>query len=353
MKADMELQAYDALLIVSFGGPEKREDVIPFIENVLRGRAVPRERMLEVAEHYYHFEGRSPINQQCRDLIAAIESRFAAEGPKLPVYWGNRNWHPMLADTLGRMKAGGVKRALAFFTSAYSSYSGCRQYREDIAAAQEAVGEGAPQVEKLRVFFNHPGFVEPQAELVAAALAKIPAERRAQAKLVFTAHSIPVSMADTCDYRKQIEETCRLVSGQAGRAEWRLVWQSRSGSPGQPWLEPDIKDSLRDLAGRGARDVLVVPVGFISDHLEVLYDLDYEALGVGRALGLNMVRAATVGTHPKFIGMIRELVLERMGQAEKRAMGPMGPWHDVCPEGCCPAPQRPASSSSAAGMPKR
>jgi ferrochelatase len=335
---------YDAILVVSFGGPDRPEDVLPFLENVLRGRNVPRERMLEVAEHYDHFGGRSPINDQNRALIAALEKELAEHGPHLPIYWGNRNWHPLLADTLRKMAADGVRRALAFFTSAYSSYSGCRQYRENIAAAQAEVGPPAPQVDKLRAFFNHPGFVEPMVENTLAALDRITPERRANALLVLTAHSIPRAMADGCQYVRQLSEAGQLVvagvndalSARAGaevRIPWHLVYQSRSGPPQQPWLEPDVCNFLRGVA---PKDVVVVPIGFISDHLEVLYDLDTEARQLCDELGVNMVRAATVGTHPRFIRMIRELIEERMTDTPNRlALGSLGPSHDECPDDCC------------------
>src|SRR4051794_17802589 len=218
-------QPYDALLVVSFGGPDRPDDVLPFLENVLRGRNVPRERMLEVAEHYYEFGGRSPINDQNRALIAALEQELAAHGPKLPIYWGNRNWHPLLADTLRQMASDGVHRALAFITSAYSSYSGCRQYRENIAAAQAEVGAPAPAIDKLRVFFNHPGFIEQMVENVRAALEKVPADRRNNAELIFTAHSIPQLMAENCRYEEQLRETSRLVADGLGRRNWSLVYQ--------------------------------------------------------------------------------------------------------------------------------
>ncbi|MBA3240452.1 MAG: ferrochelatase [Acidobacteria bacterium] len=337
---DSRLQtSYDAILIVSFGGPEGMEEVIPFLENVLRGRNVPPERMREVAHHYELFGGISPINEQNRTLIAALENEFAENGPRLPVYWGNRNWHPMLADTLRKMKDEGVRRALAFVTSAYSSYSGCRQYREDIERAREQVGEGAPVVDKLRAFYNHPGFIGPNVEAVSDAFARIPAARRDPAALVFTAHSIPTSMSDGCDYRAQLLETCRLVAEGAGHARWSLVYQSRSGPPSQAWLEPDICDHLRTLKEAGARDVFVSPIGFISDHMEVLYDLDTEALQVADSLGLNMIRAASVGAHPSFVRMIRELILERTSHdVPRRALGILGPRADFCPQGCCPAP---------------
>ncbi len=333
---------YDAFLLVSFGGPERREDVLPFLENVLRGRNVPKERMLAVAEHYYHFAGVSPINAQNRALLAALKDEFSAANLKLPLYWGNRNWNPLLPDTLQQMQANGVKRAIAFFTSAFSSYSGCRQYRENVAAAQEVVGEGAPQVDKLRSFFNHPGFVEPMIEHTAAALAKIPAERRAAAKLVFTAHSIPMSMAQNCRYEAQFREASRLVAQALSHTNWQVAYQSRSGPPTQPWLEPDIGDVLNEVAaaatGDQPRDVVVVPIGFVSDHMEVLYDLDDEAKHNANELDINLVRASTVGTHPRFVRMIRELVEERMKEAELRpALGSLGPSHDVCPVECCPS----------------
>ncbi len=339
---------YDALLIVSFGGPEGHDDVIPFLENVLRGRNVPRERMLAVAEHYYHFDGKSPINQQTRDLIVAIKTELAQLGPNLPVYWGNRNWHPMLADTLRQMKNDGVKRALAFVTSAYSSYSGCRQYRENIALAQAEVGEGAPQIDKLRVFFNHPGFLEATEDRLKEALSQLPPDARKNVQIVYVAHSIPMSMANTSDYVKQLEEVRRLASEAIGVKNDVLVYQSRSGAPGQPWLEPDILDYLREVEEKKlASSVVIAPISFTSDHMEVLYDLDIEAQHLCDELALPMARAKTVGTHPKFVAMIRELILERTEGAERRALGSFGPRQDVCAEDCCPAPQRPTRPQGA------
>jgi ferrochelatase len=329
-------ETYDALIVVSFGGPEAPGEVMPFLENVLRGRNVPRERMLQVAHHYELFGGVSPINGQNRALIAALEKELDANGLNLPVYWGNRNWHPLLPDTLRQMKADGIRRALAFVTSAYSSYSGCRQYREDIERARESVGAGAPQVDKLRAFYNHPGFVAPNVENLRIALARIPYERRRGAHVAFTAHSIPLSMASNCDYQAQLLETCRLVAEGAGHARWQLVFQSRSGSPMQPWLEPDICDHLRELKRAGATDAVVAPIGFISDHMEVLYDLDTEAQQVAQEIELNLIRAATVGTHPTFVKMIRELITERMTSDPARpALGTRGASHDVCPADCC------------------
>jgi ferrochelatase len=333
---------YDAILIVSFGGPESKEEVIPFLENVLRGRNIPRERMLTVAEHYYHFEGRSPINQQTRELIAALDTELRQNGPKLPIYWGNRNWHPLLTETLRRMKQDGIRRAVGFVTSAYSSYSGCRQYREDIVRAQSEVGPGAPEVDKLRAFFNHPAFIEATVERVGDALRAIPADARRNVQIMYLAHSIPVSMANSSDYVRQLEEVRRLVSGALGHRNDVLVYQSRSGAPGQPWLEPDILDYLRQVkAGNLASAVVLAPISFISDHMEVLYDLDVEARQLCDSLALPITRAKTVGVHPKFIGMIRELILERMNPgSERRALGSLGARGDVCAEDCCPAPGR-------------
>ncbi len=336
-------QPYDALLVLSFGGPEKTEDVIPFLENVLRGRNVPRERMLEVAEHYYHLGGKSPINDENRALIRGLERELGLNGPALPVYWGNRNCHPLLADTLRQMRDEGVRRALCFVTSIFSSYSGCRQYLEDIERARAEVGENAPEIDKLRAFYNHPLFIEAEAECVRSALEQIPEERRAQAQIVFTAHSIPVGMAEGCDYQRQLAEACRLVGGVLGRSEWRLIYQSRSGPPEQPWLEPDLNAVLGELSS--SKDVVVAPIGFVSDHVEVVYDLDVEARELFASRGINMVRAGTVGLHPKFPAMIRELVLERMGQCMPRAIGRYGANHDDCAAGCCPPPARRANSA--------
>jgi protoporphyrin/coproporphyrin ferrochelatase len=305
---------HDALLIVSFGGPEKREDVIPFLENVLRGRNVPRERLLAVAEHYYHFDGRSPINDQNRALIAALRQVV-----KIPIYWGNRNWHPLLVDTVRQMQQDGVRRAIAFPTSAFGSYSGCRQYLEDIQRAQAAVGENASEIVKLRPFSSHPLFLEAMTDRVRAALADLP-----HARLVFTAHSVPVSMAETSPYVQQLEAASRSVAEAAGVREWKLVYQSRSGPSTQPWLGPDICDFLRD----SPSDTIIAPIGFLSDHMEVMYDLDTEARAVCEELGIRMVRAGTVGTHPAIIRMIAELI--------EREPVP-------CAASCCPAPQRPPS----------
>lgn len=336
------MSSYDAILFVSFGGPEGPDDVMPFLENVLRGKHVPRERMLEVAEHYQHFQGVSPINEQCRQLIEALEAELAEHGPKLPIYWGNRNWTPMLPDTLQKMADDGVQRALAFFTSAYSCYSGCRQYREDIARASEQVQGRAPEVDKIRVFFNHPGFLEPMIDSVRAALDNIALDRRARTPLLFTAHSIPMSMAENCRYEAQLSEACRIVAESAGHAHWELVYQSRSGPPQQPWLEPDICDHIQTLHGNAAdsdtplTDLIILPIGFISDHLEVLYDLDTEAQQLCDELGIGLQRVPTVGTNPRFVTMIRELITERIAADPQRlVLGNLPASHDVCPQDCC------------------
>tara|TARA_R110002073_G_scaffold107448_11_gene242166 strand:- start:5253 stop:6296 length:1044 start_codon:yes stop_codon:yes gene_type:complete len=327
---------YDSFLLVSFGGPEGPDDVIPFLENVLRGKNVPRERMMEVVEHYQHFGGVSPINEQNRQLLAAIKSEFKESGIELPVYWGNRNWDPYFEDTLRQMRDDGCKRSLAFFTSMFSSYSGCRQYRENILAAQTAVGEGAPAVEKVRMGFNHPLFIETLAENLRVAAQSIDADL-VTTQVLFTAHSIPFSMSDHCDYERQLNEACRLVADMAGADRWKLVYQSRSGPPQQPWLEPDVCDAITELDDSSPLGSLIVmPIGFVSDHMEVLFDLDEEAADLCKSRDIKMARAATAGVSPKFVSMIRELVQERLSDDPmRRALGDLGPWHDVCPADCC------------------
>ena len=323
---------------MSFGGPEGPEDVLPFLRNVTRGRNIPDERLALVGEHYQLFGGVSPINEQNAALLAALQASM----PQVPVYWGNRNWRPYLTDALRQMRADGVEEAYAFVTSAYSSYSGCRQYRENLAAAQQEVGEGAPRLERLRQYFNHAGFVEPMTENVAAALE----QAGGSAHVLFTAHSVPLRQAaasgpDGGAYPRQVAETARLITEQLGTAvrEWDLVWQSRSGPPSQPWLEPDILETLNRLAEHGVQQVVVAPVGFISDHMEVVYDLDVEAAARARDLGLGLVRAATVGTDPRFVAMIGELYRERtVAGTPRRSLGTLGPAHDRCPVRCCVAP---------------
>ncbi|MEM6470126.1 MAG: ferrochelatase [Planctomycetota bacterium] len=349
MSSQQSLPPYDSFLLVSFGGPEGPDDVMPYLENVLRGKNVPRERMLEVAEHYHHFGGVSPINEQNRQLLAAIRSEFDAHEIDLPVYWGNRNWEPYFADTLRQMRDDGRKRSLAFFTSMFSCYSGCRQYRENIIKAREEVGEGAPLVEKVRMGFNHPDFIHTMSEHVGAAIGDLGTTPE-RATVYFTAHSIPMSMADFCDYEKQLNEAARLVAEASGVANWRLVYQSRSGPPQQKWLEPDICDAIEEADDQSKLDHLViVPIGFVSDHMEVMYDLDDEAATLCRERSINMRRAATAGLHRGFLTMIRKLVEERLGRTqEKAAVGAFGAWHDVCPADCCQyKPQRPPAGVAA------
>jgi protoporphyrin/coproporphyrin ferrochelatase len=337
LREDGRVPGYDALLVLSFGGPEGPDDVMPFLRNVTRGRGVPDERLAEVAGHYRHFGGVSPLNAANRKLVGALRDTL-----DLPVYWGNRNWHPLVADTVRQMRDDGVRRALAFATSAYASYSACRQYLEDIDRARAEVGEGAPEIDKIRHFFDHPLFVAANADAVRDALRTLPDPDAA--RLVCTAHSIPAAMARAAGpgggrYEAQLAETARLVAAELGRGpdEVDLVWQSRSGPPQVPWLEPDINDHLEALAGRGVRAVVVAPIGFVSDHVEVIWDLDTEARQTAERLGLGYARAATAGTDPRFVTMVGELAAERRDRScPRRALSPLGPSHDFCPAGCCP-----------------
>jgi len=329
---------YDAILVLSFGGPEGRDDVIPFLENVLRGRNVPRERLLEVAEHYYHFDGISPINQQNRDLIDALRAELDSHGIDLPIYFGNRNWHPLLTDTMQQMTEDGVKKALVFVTSAYSSYSGCRQYREDLYNVQAKINGEPPEYLLTRKFFNHPGWIETQVGLISQALDQIPQPRRDTAHIVYAAHSIPTAMANNCLYVQQLADSARMITPRLGGDHpYSMAYQSRSGPPQQPWLEPDINDHLRDLKQQGVTDAVVVPLGFISDHMEVMFDLDEEAAETSQEIGLNMVRCASAGTHPRFVSMLRELIVERLDDShtDRPFVGGRGPSWDVCPVNCC------------------
>ncbi len=348
--------SYQALLLVSFGGPEQAEDVMPFLRRVTAGRGVPENRIAAVAEHYYAAGGASPLNTQCRALLAALRSELA--DLRLELYWGNRNWHPLLEDVLEQMKADGIERALAFVTSAYGGYSSCRQYLDDIAAARQRVGAGAPVVDKLRLYYNHPGWVGSWAASLSQALeACRPARRDASragpgtktrvngeganggTDVIFTAHSIPVAMAATSPYVEHVTESARLTAAAAGAVGWRLAWQSRSGAPGSPWLGPDVREVIE---GSTASGVVVVPIGFVCDNMEVVHDLDVEAAEVASKKGVQFVRAGMVASAPVFAGMVRELVEERLGtSAPRRAVGQFGPWPDNCPEGHCPAPARP------------
>lgn len=368
------MPAYDAFLLLSFGGPEGPDDVLPFLENVTRGRGIPQERLAEVAEHYYAVGGVSPINGQCRDLLASVEAAFAAGGIDLPLYWGNRNWDPFIELTVRQMTADGVQRAVAFVTSAYSSYSACRQYLDDIDRALAAAGPGAPRIDKIRPYFNHPGFIEPFAASAEAALAGLPAAAQPGARLVFTAHSVPLGMAASSGsvskgtavpavggrYAAELREAARLISERVrgGSVPFDLVFQSRSGPPSVPWLEPDVNDHLAALAkgtlangeplpGGPPSGIVVVPVGFVSDHMEVVHDLDVEAAQTAESLGLPFARAKAPGATPRFAEMVRELVAERMWGAEPKALGSLGlgafaGGADSCPFDCCRyVPSRP------------
>ncbi|GLW67248.1 putative ferrochelatase [Actinomadura rubrobrunea] len=313
--SDAPTTEYDALLLVSFGGPEGPDDVMPFLENVTRGRNVPRERLESVAEHYYRFGGVSPINEQCRRLKAAIEADLAAHSIDLPVYWGNRNWTPYLADTVRQMAADGVRRAAAFVTSAYSGYSTHQQYVEDIARARAEVPE-APQIDKLPVYCRRSGFIDPFVDGVRDALARLPED----ARLVFTAHSVPLAQPGRADYVAELQDVAATVAERAAPGRpWTLAYQSRSGPPSQPWLEPDICDHLEELAGQGVGAVAVVPIGFVSDHMEVKYDLDVEAADKAAALGLRFERVPTPSADPRFAALPRELITESVGAAPPRA----------------------------------
>ena len=328
---------FDAVLLVSFGGPEAPDDVEPFLENVLRGRQVPEERKRQVASRYLELDGVSPINEHNRALVQALHAELRARSADLPVYWGNRNWHPFLADTVRTMRTDGVRRAAAFVTSAYSSYSGCRQYLDDLDRARIDAGADAPEVVKLRPYFNHPGFVEP----LAAGLRAGRAAADPDAPVVMSAHSIPVAMAATCEYERQLRETGRLVAELAGEPpdRWTLVFQSRSGPPEQPWLGPDIDDVVATLPGPTSA-AIVVPIGFVSDHMEVVYDLDRVTASKAAARGIRLYRTATPGADPRFVSMICDLVEEADGRRRPAALGQLGPAAFPCRPGCCPAPSR-------------
>jgi protoporphyrin/coproporphyrin ferrochelatase len=342
---------FDGLLFLSFGGPEGPDDVMPFLRNVTRGRGIPEERLEAVAEHYRHFGGVSPINAQNRALIAALKAELAAHRIDLPIYWGNRNWKPYVADAVRAMRDDNVQHALVFATSATSSFSGCRQYRNDMTQARVVAGAGAPELVKLRHYFDHPGFIAANVDHVRRAVDSLPPSVRDGARLVFTAHSIPTAMNEASGpnqdglYARQHYETARLVSAlvQGPDAPFDLVWQSRSGPPSVPWLEPDVNEHLKALAGSGTRAVVLCPTGFVSDHVEVIWDLDTEARETAAALGLGFARAATAGTHPGFVAAIRELVQEQVDGTEPKALGSLGLCGIDCPDGCCPAPRRPAA----------
>jgi protoporphyrin/coproporphyrin ferrochelatase len=351
-----DVAPYDALLLISFGGPEKSEDVVPFLQNVTRGKDIPRARLEEVGEHYFRFGGRSPINDQNRALLGAIEEDLRSGGIDIPVYWGNRNWHPYLADAIRRMREDGVTRAACLLTSAYASYAGCRQYRENLAEAVAEVGEGAPRLDRLRHYFNHPGFVEPMVDATLSALAHLGVDVRREAHLLFVTHSIPTAMNEAsgptgggyvAQHRSVVEEVAERVRQETGhRFPSDLVYCSRSGPGHVPWLEPDVNDRLAELAEDGIGGVVLVPIGFVSDHMEVVYDLDTEAAATAEKLGMELVRAATAGVDPRFVTMVRELLVERAAaergaDVDRPAVGSLPASWDVCPAGCCANPRGP------------
>jgi len=339
--------AHDAVLLLGFGGPEGPDDVVPFLENVTRGRGVPRERLEEVAEQYLLFGGRSPINDQNRALLDAVGAELARRGRPLPLYWGNRNWAPYVEDVVQEITEAGHRRVLAFTGSAYSSYSACRQYWEDLDRAAAAVREAGlepPAIDKVRPYWNHPGFVAAVVERVHDAVGSLAPDACERARLVFTAHSIPLSMASTSDYEAQLRDEAAMVAERVDlprAGEWELVFQSRSGPPQVPWLEPDIVDHLHAVRERGDDVVVVVPIGFTSDHMEVVYDLDTQAAAAADELGLTMVRAGTVGTHPAFVEGLVDVLDELLVGATPVAIGGFGPRVTPCRPGCCPAPARP------------
>lgn len=328
-------EPYDAILVVSFGGPEGPDEVMPFLEGVVQGRGVPRERLLAVAEHYHHFGGVSPINARTRELVEALEATLAAHGPHLPVYWGNRFWRPMLADTLREMRDDGRKHALALVTSAFSSWSSCRAYLEDLAKARVEVGDGAPEIDKIRPFYNHPGYVATCVTRLRETLEGLAEPIR----VMFSAHSIPTSMARACEYEAQLKELAGLIADEVGLEGWELVYQSRSGPPQVPWLEPDVLDAVRALAERAPGTTAVVhPIGFVADHMEVVWDLDEEARLLATERGLGFARVPAANAHPALVEMARDLILERVqARAERPALGQLGARPDRCAEGCCPA----------------
>jgi len=309
---------FDSVLIVSFGGPQGRDDIRPFLANVLRGRRVSPERVEEVAHHYELFEGLSPITELTRRQAEGLRQRLAAVGMPLPVYVGMRNWRPLLADTLRQMHADGVRHAIGFIAAAHQSYSSCQQYRENVMDAQKALeAEGAHiDVTYAGSWYDHPLFIEANASHVRAARERLPGQVRSAARLVFTAHSIPLPMAEASRYREQLGESARLIAARSGIVDWTLVYQSRSGRPQDPWLEPDVCDYLRHEHAQGLAAAILCPVGFICDHVEVLYDLDREAADVCAAIGLPMARAESVNDDPLFLDMMADVVLKTIGRYE-------------------------------------
>ena len=334
------VSSYEALLLVAFGGPEAPEQVGPFLERVTSGRRIPADRLVEVADRYTRMGGVSPINGRLRTLVSSVADGLTASGSELPVYWGNRNAAPLLADTVAEMRDAGVTTALAWVASPYSSHSTCRRYREDIESACAQVGAGAPRIDVIRPHHDHPGLIQPAADRLAEALSLLPA---GNARVLFSAHSLPLDLAATCDYEAQIKEAAGLVAERAGLTgsnTWEVVWQSRSGHPGTPWLEPDVCDRIDQLAAEGAPAVAVSPIGFPVENFEVAWDLDIEAADRAHQAGMAFARARCIDDDPRFTAMITDLVAERTDPTRSRrnALGELGVRPDRCPQGCCPGP---------------
>ncbi|QGU07441.1 Ferrochelatase [Corynebacterium occultum] len=359
--SDTGTHNYDALLLLSFGGPEGEEEVVPFLENVTRGRGIPRERLKQVGEHYFHFGGVSPLNRLNREIIDNLQTELADRGHQLPVYFGNRNWHPMAEDTAAQMSRNGVRNALVFATSAWAGYSACLQYSEDIRRMREYLGEAELaeiNFTKLRQFYDHPLFIETMARHVRAAFDTLPEDRRADARLIFTAHSVPDAADDAAGgpgngnlYSRQVMEASRLVAEAADVDTWDQAWNSRSGNPATPWLEPDVVDHLQQIhRDEGVTAMVVCPIGFISDHMEVIWDLDSELADAAKELGVDFARVDTAGATPEFSRMVVDIIEELLRDAPPARLGT----HTLsgctvngapCAPGCCQV-QRPKSATA-------
>lgn len=336
----MGIGRFDSLLLLSFGGPENSDDVMPFLRNVTAGRGVPDERLAVVAEQYELFGGKSPINELNQQLLCALNEELASRGYEMATFWGNRNWHPFVTDTIADLKSLGHTSTVCLVTSAFSSYSGCRQYHEDLDRARNEV-PGAPNIERVRVYWDHPDFLGTAAELLAES--RDAAGLSSETPVLHSAHSLPLSMAANCDYQQQLNEAAAIVNELAGmRGPYEVVFQSRSGPPSVPWLTPDIDQRIHELAEQGTQELLVHPLGFVADHMEVLFDLDTQSAAAAKEAGVKMVRTPTVGTHPRFVSMLVDLVEEAAGlRADRPSLSKSGPRPDKCNSQCCPAPTRP------------
>ena len=336
----MGMGRFDSLLLLSFGGPENSDDVMPFLRNVTAGRGVPDERLAVVAEQYELFGGKSPINELNQQLLSALDEELVSRGHEMATFWGNRNWHPFVTDTIADLKSLGHTSTVCLVTSAFSSYSGCRQYHEDLDRARNEV-PGAPNIERVRVYWDHPDFLGTAAELLAES--RDAAGLSSETPVLHSAHSLPLSMAANCDYQQQLNEAASIVNELAGmRGPYEVVFQSRSGPPSVPWLTPDIDQRIHELAEQGTQEILVHPLGFVADHMEVLFDLDTQSAAAAKEADVKMVRTPTVGTHPRFVSMLVDLVEEAAGlRADRPSLSKSGPRPDKCNSQCCPAPIRP------------